>query len=549
MTDYQVADVMRQAIADFLLVNPVAVTNIKAFHEIINVIGHTVTDAGPLGLTSSLPGNGPLNDATGLNRRTRNVNNDFAGVFVDEFIIGFAERGETVTNAVTDPSFFLRNGGGRVTEGNYQLEIRRGSEFSIGELPAGNILPARVFDTNDRLTNQITITVPNGQDLSDGQSFRLSDGVNTFVFEFEDLELRVADPNFGIRATSDYAVPFRASESSHVIASRLRDLLNSTQVTDQLKITSALADGLITGTGGGRSSEVSVFGAISAAVNGSVDPALFLAPSAFNLVFNPNVNNINNANTSTTIPHTSIEALGDGSYHYYTFVANAGDTGIFDIDRANFDSELFLFDALGNLVASNDNFGFGPMGVNTDAGSNSILDAFLQVIFPTTGLYRLGVGEFNSNASNGRVTGDAPDTGDFYTLHISVTNPQPQLFPDNFNEVGRLKIESSSDTGVENRFIGDGNLPRFQGSIQIAQNFIFDTLNVGILIDDNIRRIGDQPLVGAPRQLPTPNIERLTRGVKIVNNVVAHFGNAGILLNGDDNTGTTGPNAAVPFLL
>ena len=79
------------------------------------------------------------------------------------------------------------------------------------------------------------------------------------------------------------------------------------------------------------------------------------------------------SNTSTSIPHITINGSGDGTFDYYAFtVNNVGDRAIFDIDygyesfgtAGSFDSELFLFDQTGTLLASNDdNFsGYGAEG-------------------------------------------------------------------------------------------------------------------------------------------------------------------------------------------
>lgn len=593
MTDDEVADVIRNGLADFLLLQADGVTyrgipieNIKAHREVVRVIGHDVVDSGRLGLTNVLPANDAFRPIPGtpffvdsdygdFESNRRNQNNNFEGVYVDNILIGFAERGEIVTGAAVNNLTPLRSGvGSEIHEGNYQLEIRRGTDYTIGQLPAVALEPENILDTNDRLTDQITITIPDGEDLFDGQSFQLSDGVNTLVFEFEDLDLQVGDPNFGIDpVNSDFAVGFRADESAHVIAARLRDLFNSTQVRNRLAITSALAEGsLLPGANntsnnfGGFTNEVNVFGAISAAVNGSVQnlggnrvsfpeiepnqsiiTAQDLERLPFNLLPNQNINDLNNLDVSEQFPHITIDGSGDQTFDYYSFnIANAGDRAIFDIDGATFDTELFLYDLAGNLLDSNDDF-------FEDTGSTSVLDAFLQFTFFAPGTYVIGVGRFNSFGDPGGITGLTPDFGDSYTLQIAIENhtfdPSFVAFDDTFNREGFLEFEFFADTELSSRHIGDGNLERVQGSVQIGQNFIFDTANVGILVDDRNgnRLAGEQPVIGTPRQLPTPNDERLTRGVKLSNNVIAHFGSAGIVLDGDENAGTNGPLAAVPF--
>ncbi len=107
---------------------------------------------------------------------------------------------------------------------------------------------------------------------------------------------------------------------------------------------------------------------------------------------------------STTVPHISIVGDGDGSFDYFSFtVANAGDRAIFDIDGANFSSELFLYDAAGNLVAS----------------GSSLIDT---TAFAGPGVYVIGVGKFDSFDNQGQVAGTPIAPGDAYTLHISLEN-------------------------------------------------------------------------------------------------------------------------------
>lgn len=403
MTDDEVATVLRQVIADNLLSTPLPLSSIKAYREVVVIIGRNVggrgntngiADSVGLGLTRSLPESSVTNDNLNngeFERSFRYRDNDFQGVYFDDIIIGFAERGEQVSGAGNNANFSF--GGAPINEGNYQLEIRRGTEYSAGQLPVAPLEPNNILDTNDRLTDALTITVPDGEDLFDGQTFTLSDGVNVVTFEFDDDDLPTNAPNEGV-TVGHIEIGFRDDESGHVIAARMRDLFNSAEVTSVLDITAALADGLASGLGAGFTNEVNVFGVISANLTGDVSDGAFDG--------NPN----------------------DG----------------------------LIFESFANLA--NDY------------------------------VYR-----------------------------------------------------------------GDSNQPRLQGQVQIAQNFIFDTLNVGIKIDDNIRRPGtDQPVIGVPRKLPVPNdTDRLTRGVNVVNNVVANFGDAGILLNGVDNSGAQRVVGAVPF--
>ena len=79
-------------------------------------------------------------------------------------------------------------------------------------------------------------------------------------------------------------------------------------------------------------------------------------------------------NESATIPHVSIEAVSEPDVgHWYSFeVYNDGDMGIFDIDFADaglfegtdfwIDTDIWLFDSYGNVLAGNDDAEFAGPG-------------------------------------------------------------------------------------------------------------------------------------------------------------------------------------------
>ena len=117
------------------------------------VIHDIVGYAGTLGAFSDATAGGdPLNRAA-----DRGANNDFEGFYVDDVIIGLAERGEMVTNAPASQTdfFSLNTPSGTATvsqqvlQGPYQLEIRRGTEYAaqIDASKAGMIIQ-QTFDSN-----------------------------------------------------------------------------------------------------------------------------------------------------------------------------------------------------------------------------------------------------------------------------------------------------------------------------------------------------------------------------------------------------------------
>ncbi|MEB3233194.1 MAG: proprotein convertase P-domain-containing protein [Leptolyngbyaceae bacterium] len=119
---------------------------------------------------------------------------------------------------------------------------------------------------------------------------------------------------------------------------------------------------------------------------------------------------------------------GNGNFAYFSFqVTEADSQGIFDIDNGvsnrdtgNIDTELFLFNQqTGELLTTNDD-GDSTLG---GQGSISSLDAFIDFTFAEPGDYVIGVGQFDSEATDsGLITGDAPALGQTYDLRVSLAN-------------------------------------------------------------------------------------------------------------------------------
>jgi len=91
-----------------------------------------------------------------FNSLSRAANNAYEGFYIDDIIVGFAERGEMVTGGAADQNAFFDlntplppNAPSQSLSGPYQLEIRRGTEYSEGLILGTGIF--QVFDTNDRL--------------------------------------------------------------------------------------------------------------------------------------------------------------------------------------------------------------------------------------------------------------------------------------------------------------------------------------------------------------------------------------------------------------
>ena len=107
------------------------------------------------------------------NPTARSEDNNYRGFNIDAIMVGFAERGEAVVNASSEPNAqffgFNQNRTGsdypeQVLEGEYQLEIRRGSEFGsqpdegLPGLPDDDVTIDQTFDTNDRMVRETAVT-------------------------------------------------------------------------------------------------------------------------------------------------------------------------------------------------------------------------------------------------------------------------------------------------------------------------------------------------------------------------------------------------------
>ena len=129
--------------------------------------------------------------------------------------------------------------------------------------------------------------------------------------------------------------------------------------------------------------------------NNSLATAVALAGS-FDLLSRPDVAN------STTIPHATVVATSHGGMEYYAVTVAAGETVVFDIDNASFDSVLRIFNESNVQVAQNDD-NAADGGPATDSG--------LSHTFATAGTYYIQVSQWQSGADATLVTSPPPFGG------------------------------------------------------------------------------------------------------------------------------------------
>jgi hypothetical protein len=228
---------------------------IKGTDNLVRVIGHSVGEPGPMGFTDHMPGDN-FGHFDGLLGNRRGQNNVFEGVYIDDIVIGLAERGEMVTGANVNTNFVTntRTPANQITEGPYQLELRGSSEYVDAGDDGAPIL-TMTFDSNDRLSQQTTIVAPAGHQIADGQTFTLSDGLKDLIFEYNDIK---ADD--GLVQQGRMPLVFDPAFTSAQIARLIRDAVNSDAVQSILDIRAANSDGTVAGESG--DDRVNLFGIV-----------------------------------------------------------------------------------------------------------------------------------------------------------------------------------------------------------------------------------------------------------------------------------------------
>lgn len=389
-----------------------AVDVVKNYKDMLRIIDHQVLDRGPLGLANSLPLDLPDLDAAGNPQgfisNIRGQNNKFEGVYVDDFVIGFAERGEIVTGA-TNVNNYVNNpfvAANQITVGDYQLEMRRGPDYVPGSI-----------DTNDRLDHSLVMTAPAGSDITDGKTFTISDGNRQLTFEFDLFSNNNVTPG-------NVRIPFSVSDRPEVIAKAIREAINSTPVQAVLKIAAQVSDGTLFGqlSGGpyaGRTSnadQVNIIGAVSLQPLG--------APSAEPNELKTQAQLLDLTTASTHIVNATIgdkpgtAATAAKDYDLFRVNLTAGQTLFVDIDAQQFGSPLNsllrLFNSSGTLIKSSNNT--PAPGERSDT-----VDSWLQFTATIGGAYYIGVSGNGNNVYNiNTAGGTAVGSTGSYQLEVSL---------------------------------------------------------------------------------------------------------------------------------
>ena len=458
----------------------------------------------------------------------RTSNNSFEGWYVDDFIVGFAERGEEVVfhnqqgqnlnpgETFLNDSFWdieTRNDGEeylpQILEGEYQLEIRRGSFLtSRRDGNNNNVGILETFDTNDRfiespaetslVLEQNSFTTIDGETVStlgnatftqttvteERTLTRLGNAEDEFELELD----RVRGLRPGMRVdVNGQASTIEAVDWRHRIIT-VADPINADR-TMPVIITSAVGQQM----SGDGAADATEHGALLWKVNLENQDSVFLEVDYWNGHRDgDNVEQLSSLPATFIVDDTQGLPSGDG-------VAISLDDGVNWTRVSNFS--------------------------NTSSGLSSIrlttLEVDLSDFDPTADTV---IGFFRSGSELGG---------------IGVAN-------------GVLRTAPEIRTTGQ---VGDQNVLRPQGQFVIQNNLISDSETYGILIDasrdnavdpdGNYTGTTNMPHAGVVQNFGVQNNARLVPGVTVMNNVVAESGTAGIKFSGDTNAGNV-PDATVP---
>jgi large repetitive protein len=192
-------------------------------------------------------------------RDERTLNNNHLGVFIDDIVIGFAERGEMVfssesagtanpfvPNREYDQNLFDVD---QIATGRYQFTARASADYGTTNRITGDLILLQIppffvfgrdFDTNDRFKQSLGIQVnadAAGQ-IADGVTFTLTDTKHLVTFEF-DVTADPADPAAGV-VQGNVPVEISVTSTAEEIAEAIRDAINSPTVQNLLSITSVV---------------------------------------------------------------------------------------------------------------------------------------------------------------------------------------------------------------------------------------------------------------------------------------------------------------------
>jgi parallel beta-helix repeat protein len=528
----------------------------------------------------------------------RSLNNQHEGFYIDDIIVGIASRGEMATtsggnlggsafyNAPTDPSLITQH-----LVGEYQLEIRRGTEFGTTDDP---LLPTFTvgtpFRATERFVSEYSLTVPTIDVLQDGDSYTLSDGIISRTFEFDliggttgnipvnvsagmtkgQIANALAAAINGVSGFNVKATTRPASQNSDIVDLTGAMSASSTAIAAPGTLTVSAPVSILESSGGTSTITISRSGSTAAAQTVTID-ALNPATLGFTGKGVLTDGTVTGTSITVTIPigASSIniqfdptdDVIYDGTRPVLIRATAAGFVSVTDIIDVRDDDPNT--DPLGAAGAP-----FGTLDITllqnavSENGGNRGITGY--VTLPQTP----GDVDPYDNANPLTVTITSTDGSEIRSTSTQFVDGQMRAFfsmdiIDEFFSGGNRTVRifatapgytSTSDTVTVNESghvtyvdrIGDKNLHRQQGMVIIESNSVRNFGGYGIISDAAPRSAGNQANPGSVRNLSVLNGPRLVPGITIRNNVVANIGTGGILFSGDNN-GAGQPLAPVPF--
>ncbi len=572
----------------------------RRIFERIQIPQFSVDDAGPFAAASGALQGDEFgagftfrgSEGTGAINNQAELNNNVEGVYIDDIMIGFAERGELVLNAPLDNATFVSNpavegvrrGGANNVEvtpqpelsnetivGGYQLEIRTASSYGVPWEPR-DVVPAlgldnsgdiygsqlgRSIDTNDRLSTAMALVISEPSDYLNGDTFTISDGVNEVRFEIVDKN----NPNaVASQGNVEIALDL-TTETANSLAATIRDAINAQFTQKAFNVRARSSDSVEVGPTG--SNRIDLFGGtvlfnatpgqnlfIDMISTEQLTPADPFRPTTTDSFARAVVTGYQSGarDTLTAIgrlgdkpllsaPATTVNAFLDDA-DYLRIHLNAGESIDLDVDarsavpfQAGVTPIIAVFDAAGNLL--NSSF-FGNLQADAP-GESTVGDGFLTFVAPTSGDFIVGL-------FLNQLTNPQGGVGNFPSFNIDdyITDYNLVIRPTGFISRDTTTVDLQIDNGDANRF-------RDQGQLIIDSATIRDSAGAGIQVAPGARdlsnlveRAGTLPRPGSPRQLNNLNNDRLAPGPVLSNNLLVANGGGGIVISGNAATdGTT----------
>ncbi|UUO08812.1 GEVED domain-containing protein [Blastopirellula sp. J2-11] len=481
----------------------------------------------------------------------RGVDNARQGIFIDDLIIGFAERGEMVTGASINGTGFETNPNALLIDvfvGEYQLELREGTEYVFaGGSYSSERIAVYTWDTNDRLLDGHSIIAPAGKDIQNNTLLEVSDGVDTIVFRFWDLDQEETIPTYLQDRGTDtklgvYTIGYRSTMTQGDIARALSTAINDTvgqvarRLTESTRTFGVIARVNSTLAVDATSGRIDL--SPKSPYSDEVIVGLLGTTNLGALRFSENGND-----TFLGATNTKLDSIRFNGYMEFHARGQIGDNPVVvdgtdppvngDVDMYNVDlglgstlqvdvESLSLGSPVGSLIRLF--YIDGTEVVSAVAGVDPTLS--YTVSDPLmAGRYFIAISHEDNDNYDPAVPADdlanMPLEKIEYALTVSVDNDSPNPF----------QFVTYADDGDQNNF-------RDQGQIIISSNRVSNSSEWGVLVDAAPRGLaadgGDNlPHQGAVRVTREINTNRLTTGVTIVNNIIYDNGTGAILFSGD----------------